>query len=42
MSRRTLALLLLTGALAACSTQGFRDPRTVSREINPETGEVEF
>ena len=40
MSRRTLALLLLTGALAACSTQGFRDPRTVSREINPETGEL--
>ena len=40
MSRRTLALLLLTSALTACSTQGFRDPRTVSREINPETGEL--
>ena len=40
MPRRTLALLLLTLALAACSTQGFRDPRTVSREINPETGEL--
>ena len=40
MSRRTLALLLLTGALAACSTQGFRDPRTVSHEVNPATGEL--
>lgn len=30
MSRRTLALLLLTGALAACSTQGF--PRPANRQ----------
>ena len=40
MSRPSLALLLLTGALTACSTQGFRDPRTVAREINPATGEL--
>ena len=40
MSRRTLALLLLTGTLAACSTQGFRDPKAIAGEVNPVTGEV--
>ena len=37
---RLFSLCSLCLCLAACSTQGFRDPRTFVGTLNPETGDV--
>lgn len=38
MPGRIVPLLLFVASLSACSTQGFRDPRAVVSDVDPETG----